>query len=350
MGTPEEDALQNHDEALLRVLKRARLCNLKLNKQKLQLRLPELSYIGHRISASGVRPDPVKVVAINKIPAPTSVPEVRRFLGMCNYLSRFILKLSQVSEPLRALTESNKNFVWGKAEQEHFEQMKALISEDQLLRFYDVKKPTTIQFDASITSPASPNGGPPHHLPCFPQWWTSTSPPPPSPDGGPPHHLPPFPQWWTSTSPPPKGLGTTLLQEGHPIISVSRSLTKAEKNYVALELECLAIVFACQKFHHYIYGKHTFVETDDKPLEVIAKKSILAAPRRLQRMLLQLQWYDLEITYRPGKQQWIADILSRLPVESPIRDKFGRQEIFHIIHGDWNHKSSALWMKQTMFM
>ena len=112
-----------------------------------------------------------------------------------------------------------------------------------------------------------------------------------------------------------KGLGAFLLQEGHPIMSVSRSLTKAEKNDVALELECLAIVFACQKFHHYIYGKHKLVETDHKPLEVITKKSILAAPRRLQRMLLQLQWYDLEIIYRPGKQQWIADILSRLPVE-----------------------------------
>ena len=111
VGTTMEDAIQNHDEALLRVLKRARLCNLKLNKQKLQLRLPELSYIGHRISASGVRPDPVKVMAIDQMPAPTSAPEVRRFLGMCNYLSRFIPKLSQVSEPLRALTESNKDFV-----------------------------------------------------------------------------------------------------------------------------------------------------------------------------------------------------------------------------------------------
>ena len=109
-------------------------------------------------------------------------------------------------------------------------------------------------------------------------------------------------------------------------MSVSRSLTKAEKNYVALELECLAIVFACQKFHHYIYGKRTLVETDHKPLEVITKKSILAAPRRLQRMLLQLQRYDLEIIYRPGKQQWIADILSRFPVESPFTDKFCRHQ------------------------
>ena len=68
-----------------------------------------------------------------------------------------------------------------------------------------------------------------------------------------------------------EGVGATLLQEGRPVVSVSRSLTKAEKSYVALELECLAIVFACSKFDQYIYGKKVLVETDHKPLEVITK-------------------------------------------------------------------------------
>ena len=109
------------------------------------------------------------------------------------------------------------------------------------------------------------------------------------------------------------GLGATLLQEGQPVISVSRSLSKSEKNYVAIELECLAIVFACRKFDRYIYGKRTFVETDHKPLEII---SILAAPKRLERMLLSLQRYDLVVSYRPGKEQVLTDALSRLPVET----------------------------------
>ena len=107
---------------------------------------------------------------------------------------------------------------------------------------------------------------------------------------------------------------THWLMNGRPVASASRSLTKSEKNYVALELECLAIVFACQKFDQYIYGKPVRVETDHKPLEVIAKKSILSAPRRLQRMLLQLQRYNLEILYLPGEQQVVADALSRAPV------------------------------------
>ena len=67
---------------------------------------------------------------------------------------------------------------------------------------------------------------------------------------------------------------------------------------MALEIECLAIVFACRKLDQYIYRKKTVVETDQKLLD-IAKKSLLSAPRHLQRMLLQLQRYDLE---RPGEQ------------------------------------------------
>ena len=127
------------------------------------------------------------------------------------------------------------------------------------------------------------------------------------------------------------GLGATLLQEGKPVISVSRSLTKAEKNYVALELECLAIVFACHKFDQYIDAKDVVVETDHKPFEVITKRSLLVVPRRLQRMLLQLQQYNLTVMYRPGCQQIIADTLPRLPVEAaPGSDELSTQEVLQL--------------------
>lgn len=72
------------------------------------------------------------------------------------------------------------------------------------------------------------------------------------------------------------------------------------------------------------------VETDHKPLEVISKKSLLAAPRRLQRMLLQLQRYDLNVMYVPGSQQVLADTLSRAPVETPQENIVCRDEIFHL--------------------
>ena len=145
-----------------------------------------------------------------------------------------MLTLSKTSEPLRHLLEEGQEFRWADAERKAFEELKELISADQLLRFYDVRKLQVIQCDASR-----------------------------------------------------EGLGATLLQEGQPVVSASRSLTKSEQNYVALE--CLAIILACGKFDQYIYGKRVKVKTDHKPLEVILKKSILAAPRRLQHMLLQLQ-------------------------------------------------------------
>ena len=92
----------------------------------------------------------------------------------------------------------------------------------------------------------------------------------------------------------------------------------------------MAIVFACQKFDQYIYGKKVWVETDHKPLEKITRKSILAAPRRLQRMLLTLQRYNLDVVYHTGSQQVIADTLSRFPVEAGWEGRSSQQEVLNI--------------------
>ena len=102
-GQTQEEARSDHDKVLLKVFQRVRQSNLKLNKEKMRLHFSELIYIGHRISAEGVKPDQAKVpvTAIQQMPTLKSVQDVRRFLGMCNYLSRFLPKLSQISEPLR---------------------------------------------------------------------------------------------------------------------------------------------------------------------------------------------------------------------------------------------------------
>ncbi|KAL5510796.1 hypothetical protein EMCRGX_G006398 [Ephydatia muelleri] len=246
-GNTEEEARLSHDARLIKLLERAREVNLKFNQEKLRLHLTELAYIGHHLSKDGIKPDPNKVAAVRNMPQPRTVQDVRRFLGMCNYLSRFMPTLSKTSEPLRHLLEEGMEFRWTDAERKAFEELKQLISADQLLRFYDVRKPVVIQCDASR-----------------------------------------------------EGLGATLLQEGQPVVSASsRSLTKSEQNYVALELECLAIIFACGKFDQYIYGK------------------------RLQR-------YDLDIVYLPGEQQVLADTLSRAPVESSPKEVVAKDEVFNL--------------------
>ena len=70
-------------------------------------------------------------------------------------------------------------------------------------------------------------------------------------------------------------------------------------------------MFACTKFHDYIYGKEVIIESDHKPLETIFKKQLEKAPARLQNMLLKLQKYNLKVVYKKGKEMYIADALSR---------------------------------------
>ena len=93
-------------------------------------------------------------------------------------------------------------------------------------------------------------------------------------------------------------------------------MTSAEENYAQIEKENLAIVFGCERFDHYIYGIHVTVETDHKPLESLATKPIHALPKRLQRMMLRLQKYDLNIKYKKGSMMYLADTLSRASLKS----------------------------------
>ena len=84
-----------------------------------------------------------------------------------------------------------------------------------------------------------------------------------------------------------KGLGTCLLQEEKPVYFASKALTEAQWGYVAIELELLAVAWAVEKFHHFLYAGHFIFETDQKPLEVILSKSIKQATPRLQRILIR---------------------------------------------------------------
>ena len=113
-----------------------------------------------------------------------------------------------------------------------------------------------------------------------------------------------------------EGLGAVLLQDDRPVAYVSRTLSQAEKHYAQIEKEALDIVFGAERFHQYIYGRKTEVESDHKPLQVILPKPLENASPRLQRMMLRLQRYDLCVKYKPGKELVIADTLSRSSLEN----------------------------------
>lgn len=111
------------------------------------------------------------------------------------------------------------------------------------------------------------------------------------------------------------GLGAVLLQQHDeqwlPVAYASRALTSAESRYAQIEKELLASTYACERFHQYVYGQAFEVETDHKPLVSIMSKPLNDCPVRIQRMLIRLQKYDVQMIYTPGKYMFTADTLSR---------------------------------------
>ena len=101
------------------------------------------------------------------------------------------------------------------------------------------------------------------------------------------------------------------MQDGHTIAYANRALTDPETRYAQIEKELLAVVYGLEKFHIYTYGRQVSVESDHKPLEMIVKKPLHRAPKRLQRMLLRIQIYSIYLGYTKGSTMYLADALSR---------------------------------------
>ncbi|XP_055492867.1 uncharacterized protein K02A2.6-like [Leucoraja erinacea] len=257
-GATQEEAGKDHDEKVRRFLTRCRERNIKLNADKFKLRQKEVPYIGHLLTAKGLRVDPEKVRAIRGMPRPTDVKGVQRLVGMVNYLSKFYDHLSDDSEILRQLTRKENLWEWTDIQEGAFQRLKDKIAKAPVLQYYNKEEELTLQCDASDT-----------------------------------------------------GLGAALTQKGKPVAFGSRALTPTERGYAQIEKECLAIVFGMEKFHQYTYGREVTVQSDHKPLENIHRKPLLSAPKRLQRMLLRLQQYDISVTYVPGRDMLLADTLSR---------------------------------------
>ena len=110
------------------------------------------------------------------------------------------------------------------------------------------------------------------------------------------------------------------MQDGKPVCNASRSLSETESRYSNIERELLAACWSLEKFNHYGFGKKVVIETDHKPLESIWKKSMTSASPRLQRLLLRMSKYDVDLRYIEGKRNVIADALSRVNCMEPPVD------------------------------
>ena len=261
---------------------------IKFNTKKLQFKTTKCNFFGQIITPEGMKIDDKEVEAIKQMKASKDKKALQSFQKMIrignkylnnrrliehpiaycniplNYLKRYSAKLTRLFEPLKPLLREEMEWTWNSSYQDVFDAIKEELSRTPVLAYFDRKAEHVIQTDAST-----------------------------------------------------KGLGAVLLQEGKPVIYVSRTLTPTEEHYSNIERELLGVVFAMKRLHNYVFGKPVRVQTDHKPLVIIWKKSIATARPRLQRLLLRLASYEIQVQHICGKDKSIANALSRVDPLSP---------------------------------
>lgn len=268
--SPDFQTHLHHLENVFRTMERY---GLKLRPDKCQLFQKEVQFLGHRVSAAGISPDPEKVTAVQGWEPPRTVRQVRSFLGFVGYYRRFIKGFSGLAKPLNQLLAGTKRargkgssmVQWDSACETAFQSLKQELLRAPILAYADFTRPFLLYTDASNA-----------------------------------------------------GLGAVLAQEQQGVEKViayaSRSLHPAERNaanYSSFKIELLAMKWAmAEKFKDYLWGAKVTVITDNNPLVHLQTAKLGAVE---QRWVAQLANYDYQLKYRPGRENANADALSRLP-------------------------------------
>jgi hypothetical protein len=258
----------SHLHNLSRLLQRLTDRGLRCRQEKCCFAQPTVEYLGHKLTTRGVAKG-VKADAIQEMPPPTTVTELRSFLGSTQFYSKFMPNLSAMTTPLHKLTRKGEDWRWGAEQEESFKQIKERLATDQVLAHYDPTLDIGISCDASNS-----------------------------------------------------GLGAVLFHRypdgsERPVANVSKTLTNTQKKYGQIQKEALSIIFGLKKFHQFLYGRQFILVTDHRPLLALfgPTKGVPAlAANRLARWALLLGQYDYSIEYRATKDHQNADALSRLPV------------------------------------
>ncbi|CAB4031804.1 Hypothetical predicted protein [Paramuricea clavata] len=187
---------------------------------------------------------------------PRNVSEVKSLLGMTQYVSRFIPNYASITTPLRTLTHQNAKWQWQAEQENALKKLQHELTNDPVMAYFDPSKPTTVIVDAS-----------------------------------------------------PPGLGALLTQEGRVISYASRALSSVESRYSQTEREILAVIWAIEHYHLYLYGAKFAIITDHKPLLGIFK-SQKPTSARIDRWNLRLMPYDCEVVYNQEKMQKTLPTLS----------------------------------------
>lgn len=256
--------LSMHHQNLIDVMERLRKVNLKLNPQKYNFLKKEILYLCHVVSENGVLPDPEKTNVLKNYPTPKNCDEVKRFVAFCNYYRKFIKSFSDITMPLNKLCRKNEPFVWSNECKKSFEFLKNALISPPILQYPDVSEGNEFiyQTDASGTA-----------------------------------------------------IGAVLCNKDlRPVAYASRPLNKAEKNYPTIQKELLAIVWSVKYFRPYLYGRQFTIMSDHKPLIYLFGMRYLSS--RLLKFRLTLEEHNFKIIYVKGKDNVVADALSRVSFTS----------------------------------
>ena len=263
---------EEHVELLTEVLKRLEKHNLYIKPKKCTFLEEEVSLLGYRINKKGIKTNPKKVESIIKYPRPTSVTELRSFLGLASFYRRFVPNFSTIASPLYGLFKKESTYKWTTPQETAFIRLKYLLSTSPILArpdFSENAKPFRLYTDA-----------------CS------------------------------------KGFGAILKQEGSDsqervIFYASTGTQGAEQFYGATKLECRAVVWAVVKFRHYLIGRKFHLITDHTALRwLLSLKDISGI---YARWVMQLQEYDMVVEYRKGREHKDVDAISRIPRSSEKR-------------------------------
>jgi hypothetical protein len=247
---------EEHAKHLWIILMRLREHQLYAKFSKCAFWLEEIQVLGHVLSVKGIAVDPSKFKDILEWKSPTSVHQVRSFLGLASYCRRFISDFSKIVKPITGLLKNDVKFDWSSKCNEAFERLKVLLTTALVLAQPDIEKPFDVYCDALGS-----------------------------------------------------GLGCVLMQEGRVIAYASRQLCRHEEHYPTHDLELATVVHALKIWRHYLLGNICHLYTDHKSLKYIFTQSELNMRQR--RSLELIKDYDLEIHYHPGKANVLADALSR---------------------------------------
>jgi len=253
-------------QALDNLLAQLHKHGLTARPKKIECGFQTIEFLGHIVGNNIMRPEKGKVSKILSVSVPQTKRQVRAFLGLVGFYRRYIPDFATLTAPLTDLTKKlcPSKVRWTPECQRCFDALKNCLSHEPIVVLPDFAMPFTVRCDASST-----------------------------------------------------GIGAVLLQQQpggdgglHPVLYASRKLLDRETRYSTVERECLAVIWAVDKFHRYIFGRHFVIETDHRPLTLL--KNPNQSNSRLLRWSLALQDYDYSVWPISGSVNFEADVLSRL--------------------------------------